>query len=1595
MSKKNDGNEFERDNLDDNGVVNHDFKKYAHEKSYMDDVYTAKDKAKDQLRKEPDKSDSHNAAQNLRQEKNSLRAKKTTEQIQSQKQNYNEQRIDQHYQDENFDHLTRDESKNLAPQNNAVRNNDHSDKFNHDSQTNSSILQEDHANKSVLNKTDNNIVKGQNRFDQTNNVKQNANNNVVNRHENNLHPENYARENGLKKTNDDVVSDNAAPTKKLKADTPEASNVQSFKLKSDPANKNEKALPEDHENKNVLNQSNNSLIREQNHSVKNNSIKQNDNKPVNAQNNNGLKEQSNSQQIEGDYSSSLREKLISHYTNEQGMSKSAAQKQANKDLRKINGQINGANKIEEKIVSHYVNERGMNTDQAREIVRGILPQRNSSGYKTIKVDEKLVSKYIAQGMSKEQALNAAQRETLISNKIKRGVNRQQAIKQVDKSAQKSMELADKEKLITYYMEKKGLSLNQATKQVNKDLNISKQLKNDGLRSQKERIVSRLVREEKMSLSEAKKKANQMLPAAKKLKQIKVKKDDKKDAKDGKSAKKSNSNISGKLIKGVSVASTMLSVDKNKDALENILANAGTVITNELKKWVKNNVKKFGEKAVKEMLIKGYVKKGLTKTAAKKMANKAVKSVLKSSANVLSAVGTVSSLAKGDIVGAGKDAIITAAMGNPTQLIVLGVVLVVLILFGCMMAFGNLSDSGNSHSGNSYNYVEPLRNFENKQASEDETEEDPIYSATAIKNINNVYATLNDVFNGEAKKDKTYLSGETLKKIKKSGTLFSDLASVMVKPYNEFSYDIFDGYFINYFSGNVTDGDLKEKVRKDVEAYKAKKLIFNESVMDAKKYGKLKCYNTFKAQLDEYKAKFQKIKAENIERFRTEIKARAEESVREDYRHLFRKKYANFTDAELEAKVAEELANGKLDEERQKKLSNAQLEAEVNEKIIEKFKAEVGSNNILHLGTLELVVLDKQNIKISEMFAGKLEKDWQEFRELMGLLYYINYIDDIPEDRAINLNDYTAIINSLVDQIAKLNATLVYKKSNNTEVQISYNYGSSLVDASLLFEEKLLISHKKIYDNLIAKLSDSEREDTSDYEKNTMVKNLKILKEEIGKLSDGTKIGFDIVNPTDDNRLSKSYQAFANQMAQVFGNSEFSIDKENDYSRVIKKGDLAVGVNEIDITNFDKDFYFLTAYASKKESMARIDSLLNFIGQVKVNVQNVKTANDQSLKKVQDDMKPYLPAGYIYPDTKLDDIKEYAQNKITVGGKDYFYVEDASEVKGIDLDYNVVDIRNWFKGSDFYNKYFSDSSDYKLEEELTIFKNLLFAGVQIFEPVVNHKWEAYVQNNFGKNIIYSNQNIASSEIETKIPFVSFNDDFAQLNIAGGENIYAICSGVVVEKTNNSVKIQCKNNKELAGTKNARPLFDEDNTTLYVEYKNLSPSVNVNDKVLRYPVPDEHSMVIKESQPIGKAISTPLEVKCSLKDGTLINPLLIMMGDEELPDSEFVPSPSPSPSPSPTPSPSSSPTPTPSPTPTLSPTPTPSPTPEPKVLFADLLGAIALILKVAGRIYAVWAIIKFALGLHDYESVNYQAIWQFIGASVLIFGAMLLEYVSTLK
>ena len=91
-----------------------------------------------------------------------------------------------------------------------------------------------------------------------------------------------------------------------------------------PANENKKVLPEAQANKNVLDKPNDNIVQEKNHSTKNNSIKQNADTALNERNNNILKEQSNSQQTEGDYSSSLREKLINYYHDEKKLSMSAA-----------------------------------------------------------------------------------------------------------------------------------------------------------------------------------------------------------------------------------------------------------------------------------------------------------------------------------------------------------------------------------------------------------------------------------------------------------------------------------------------------------------------------------------------------------------------------------------------------------------------------------------------------------------------------------------------------------------------------------------------------------------------------------------------------------------------------------------------------------------------------------------------------------------------------------------------------------------------------------------------------------------------------------------------------------------------------------------------------------------------------------------------------------------------------------------------------------------------------------------------------------------------------------------------------------------------
>ncbi|MDR1150517.1 MAG: hypothetical protein LBJ93_02750, partial [Clostridiales bacterium] len=127
----------------------------------------------------------------------------------------------------------------------------------------------------------------------------------------------------------------------------------------------------------------------------------------------------------------------------------------------------------------------------------------------------------------------------------------------------------------------------------------------------------------------------------------------------------------------------------------------------------------------------------------------------------------------------------------------------------------------------------------------------------------------------------------------------------------------------------------------------------------------------------------------------------------------------------------------------------------------------------------------------------------------------------------------------------------------------------------------------------------------------------------------------------------------------------------------------------------------------------------------------------------------------------------------------------------------------------------------------------------------------------------------------------------------------------------------------------------------------------------------------------------------------NPLLLIESNQDLPMFEYDPTliPFPQPRQSESPSPSSqnafydpaAPN-----DPVLTPF-----VPNDRVLHAELLNIAGEIMRYVGLICCIWSVIRFSMGLSNYESADYQHIWQFVAGTILTFGGMLLRAIANLR
>ncbi len=1143
--------------------------------------------------------------------------------------------------------------------------------------------------------------------------------------------------------------------------------------------------------------------------------------------------------------------------------------------------------------------------------------------------------------------------------------------------------------------------------------------------------------------------------------------DKNNSKDKNRSKDSSKKSSAaKILNVASSAANMLKVNDEQSSAENILNN----LEKEAIQAVKSAMKKLGkratlgaieriEKLAIEKLTKKLIKKGISKKVAKRMAEKAVKKVSrKVIIKVLNstkvgavisvpgqAVNTVKNISSGNVADTIKYATISALSGNFVPVIIIVGILIIVILFGISLMGDSLSkesQQGNSYNKNDYNYVKVGKNSEGEKSDD---EKGNSFTATSMINFNKTFNNLNDYFYKYPDNDKNMISN-SLSKANQSIDLMKKLAKKIVQT-KQLKYDIFDDYFIKYFFDDVTSNQLKNKIKTDI---KNNGMIFTETYI-GKEIEANKLYNSFKKDLDSYKEKINQIKTNT-------------EKTEEEDENTFRTR------------------------------------------IINEFKTQNPNANFIYL-TCFKPLSNSNNLQVTKNIDMNLENRWENTRELTGLLYFIKNINDIDENRNLNIeaNDLENILKSLEDELLDLNISIIGKNSSGEDLDFNYIYGSKRKKTSLYLEKEFLntcdIKYQEIIDG-IGKKEDIAEVNLSDYknimdnvEDWTLIRNLQIFENLVSNYGDIPN-NFLLGNNQNDedeeseeetydfnNCIYKIYSTIQEKIVENFGTSDYKGSEP--YER--KNNNIFYKIPEIDVTAIDKTFYFPTQntqtdpliIVKKDEIIQRVEDLtpllIHYQNKIKdIQIENKNEISDVEKKISNENPDSFIIKGdkdskYIYEDSNIDDLFVFNDlSTIEVDNENYYVLDDVAELSEIKLNLTSKDFLTWFKDEEddtsFYNNYipeaffltddddlddmtdlenfaeilknadeslkpeiFEDANQqyekllsspgYDLSEEYIAFKYLLFGGMQNFEPVLNQIWEENLVDMFGNYVEETNSTT------NDIPFSKFYNDYISLNIATGKDIYAVCSGKVVDKTNNSIVIRCSNHEFGTGTEGAKKLFDENNYVFYVEYKNLSPNVNVGDEVFRYPVPTEYYIEedeegnIKDSTVIGKAKAEDLQIKCYIyelkenfdsvndsyfdkfvytfgedsvfKQKLLINPRLIIQDDDGLPIEPYVIPPSPTPRLYPSPSYKMLSLPpkveTPMVTAHLEP---------PDPLHRNLLFVFGTITYYVGLLYAIWAIIKFALGLHDYESANYQAIWQFIAASVLIFGALILKHLSGL-
>ena len=719
---------------------------------------------------------------------------------------------------------------------------------------------------------------------------------------------------------------------------------------------------------------------------------------------------------------------------------------------------------------------------------------------------------------------------------------------------------------------------------------------------------------------------------------------------------------------------------------------------------------------------------------------------------------------------------------------------------------------------------------------------------------------------------------------------------------------------------------------------------------------------------------------------------------------------------------------------------AQFKEKINSMDKEIDYVEYGMDNLYDIWYVfdsELDYLEQENVdsnllkgnsKLANSFKALVsqnKKFIKEMNETIGWSFFAPYWEVLLEQLKVYLND-----------IAKGDKT----KSEVKEISSKfYNQLDKIGEQASKTDWKQPGSKelKKVYQRYHGDTI-SEHQDL--FKGNSIFRNLYLFKKELSKLGDIT-ITNAILNPDEEHvtNLSECWK-------------QFKLDCSTDLLRDYRSGSYLF---KLCYDFFPQNIYaYFEPYIKKIESgdkskaevekiidseiITGFDKLLEALNLgLELNEQKFKEKKDAMYKNLDfeedDDTTTNIK---IYDESKLDDLKINVPRikKVNIDGTNeiYFLFDDVSDLKKIKLEFKGNDINKWFNDSDIYKMFFIDAdygfdldtSDSKLQyvsedpnKGFSVYDDFVADMLRLFSEfgsMVTHKSEKEID--FGYGLKKGDKNSVESE---EYDFMEIKD------LVPGEDIYSICPGYVekIDKTTKQLTIKYVEKQDSDIKKREEDMDDDEdvddytdeyddyigtfgNKILYVTYNgiNINNALTVGQKIIR----NHNGMTVEEkdkSTIIGTAIGDTLKIKCffvlgkdSNKDEEdvkkeFVNPFFIFDIDDAFKVEKIIES---SPTPTPTPSPS------PMPTPDLSPAKllynnSPIPTSSDKIIVEHrgLLGVFGELIRVGGMLYAVWAIIKFAMGLHDYESTNYQAIWQFFAASVLILGGILLKHISNLR